>query len=384
MRQWRDMRFTRKVAEFWLLTGLVLLLLFIPLPTELLAIRWPALTNEIEDFGHPVVFAVLTYLAHVRVLASKRWNKPALVYLISAAGALFFGFATEAAQAMIGRDSSWNDLRNDMLGASFALLVHAHSSQQQPARRRMLAAAAGTVAALAVAPLATTAAAYVHRSNQKPVLWQKDDYLFEYFSALQGGAFPGLLLKEVSPDWRSWQFLDLDIESLQPTSTNIHVRVHDRGREFRRQERFHTAFSLPAGRRAVLRIPLDSIRQAPGLRAFDLGSVGGMMVFSRGRSAQPRFTVHSIRLSRKALAADPLPPVPVVEPHDIILPQVGTRLHFDDVQRYLPGILDAVLLADGDIGGLVFLQQEHSVSASDTRCAGDHDPVFGTVMMQLQ
>ena len=37
-----------------------------------------------------------------------------------------------------------------------------------------------------------------------------------------------------------------------------------------------------------------------------------------------------------------------------------------------------------DVGGLVFLQQEHLIAAGDARGAGNHHPVLGAVMVHLQ
>src|SRR5579872_2739310 len=82
---------------------------------------------------------------------------------------------------------------------------------------------------------------------------------------------------------------------------------------------------------------------------------------------------------RRALTA-----VTIIESHDVILAEVGARLHLDDVQRNHPRILDAVLHADRNVGRLVLLQEENLVAAGDTRRAGNHDPVLGTVMMHLQ
>src|SRR5690349_10742119 len=76
--------------------------------------------------------------------------------------------------------------------------------------------------------------------------------------------------------------------------------------------------------------------------------------------------------------------ITIFEAHDVILTQVGARLHFNDVQRNLARVFDAVLGAQGNVGGLIFLQQESLLPSRNPRCARHHYPMLGTVMMELQ
>src|SRR5580658_11073952 len=50
--------------------------------------------------------------------------------------------------------------------------------------------------------------------------------------------------------------------------------------------------------------------------------------------------------------------VTVFEANDIVFTEVAARLHLDDVQGDLPGVLDAMTNPDRNVGGLVLLQQE--------------------------
>ena len=54
------------------------------------------------------------------------------------------------------------------------------------------------------------------------------------------------------------------------------------------------------------------------------------------------------------------------------------------MQRDLPWVLDAVLDADRNVGGLVLLEQENLLAARDARRAGHHDPMLCTMMVHLQ
>src|SRR5205807_1843577 len=89
--------------------------------------------------------------------------------------------------------------------------------------------------------------------------------------------------------------------------------------------------------------------------------------------------------SRRPLSArGSLAPIAVLESHDIVLAEIGTRLHLDDLERHGTGVLDAVLHPDRDVGRLALLEEKNLVSAGHASGAGDHHPVLGAVMMQLQ
>src|SRR5262245_42567297 len=68
-------------------------------------------------------------------------------------------------------------------------------------------------------------------------------------------------------------------------------------------------------------------------------------------------------LSSSSLLA--LAAIPVLEPDDIVLAEIGARLHFDDEQRNLSRVLDAVLRAEWDVRGLVFFEQERLLATRD-------------------
>src|SRR5687768_6375229 len=76
--------------------------------------------------------------------------------------------------------------------------------------------------------------------------------------------------------------------------------------------------------------------------------------------------------------------IPILEPNDVVFTEVGARLHLDDVQRDLSGVLDAVASADRNVGRFVFAQREDLVPTRDLRGARDYHPVLGAMMMQLQ
>src|SRR5215469_11312317 len=76
--------------------------------------------------------------------------------------------------------------------------------------------------------------------------------------------------------------------------------------------------------------------------------------------------------------------VAILEAHDVVLAEIGARLHLDDLECNGARILDAVLHPDRDVSRLVLLEEKHLLAAGDTRRAGDDDPMLGAVVMQLE
>jgi hypothetical protein len=93
-----------------------------------------------------------------------------------------------------------------------------------------------------------------------------------------------LILDEPLPDWRDWQFLEVDVEGLRPVPVRIVVRVHDRAYDLGFRDRYNEAFELPAYGRTRLRIPLATIRDAPESRPMNMAAIAGVGVYTVGRS----------------------------------------------------------------------------------------------------
>src|ERR1700712_1452811 len=74
----------------------------------------------------------------------------------------------------------------------------------------------------------------------------------------------------------------------------------------------------------------------------------------------------------------------ILEADDVVLAEIGTGLHLDDLERQLPRVRQAVRLAQRDVGALVLGEDRLAVAAGDLGRALHHDPVFGSVVMHLQ
>src|SRR5688572_2968216 len=69
---------------------------------------------------------------------------------------------------------------------------------------------------------------------------------------------------------------------------------------------------------------------------------------------------------------------------DIVLSQIRSRLHLDQLERQLAGILQTMFGADRDVDRFVLAHDHAVLAALHDRGAMDHDPVFGAVVVLLQ
>jgi hypothetical protein len=77
------------------------------------------------------------------------------------------------------------------------------------------------------------------------------------------------------------------------------------------------------------------------------------------------------------------PPIGVFQAHDIVFAQIAARLDLDHFKLRDPGVVQAVDLADGDVGGLVLTEQKDLLALGDLGAAFDHDPVLRAVVVLL-
>ena len=264
-----------------LLAGLVL----VPLPSMAWLSRYPLFAAVLENSAHPVVFAALAWVAGRSV------RRPWWVFGLAA----FLGGATEVVQSFIGRDASWVDFGNDLLGAGFALSWSAWRARPQ---RRVWLGVAGLYAGLAVAPMVLTGAAYAHRAAAFPVLWTEGAWLDRPFASLQGLPYPGFSLDEPVADWRGFRSLQVEVVSESDEAITVTLRVHDGAHRFEYTDRYNESFRLAPRSRQVIEVPLSRIAQAPQGRTMDLSDVRGVMLFRQADDAAHTVTVRTIRLVR--------------------------------------------------------------------------------------
>lgn len=301
----------RKNLVALMLVGILLAtVVFAPVPGRTLGIR------TLHDFAHAPVFGCIALLtlfasgAHPKFSRLALWKRYSGAFLI----AITLGALTEIAQIPAGRDTSWVDLRSDVLGAGgFLGLYAAFDTGVRRATIRAIGAVAGaSLLAVHCLPLAQVTNAYMHREQAFPVLADFTQQLDTYFIAAQWaaldlqalpeqwanrpgelamrvtfeeGPWPGVDFAEPAPDWRGYTNLAIDITNPSGAELVLGLRVHDAHHDNRYEDRFNRTLNVPPLTRTILRIPIADIHTGPQTRAMDLKQIADYLLFRSGRSA---------------------------------------------------------------------------------------------------
>src|SRR5690606_37646149 len=78
------------------------------------------------------------------------------------------------------------------------------------------------------------------------------------------------------------------------------------------------------------------------------------------------------------------PAVDVFQTLDVVLAQIATGLHLDQLQRNLAGVAQAMNRRHRDEGRLILREQEGLLVTGDLGGAGHHNPVLGAMVVHLQ
>jgi hypothetical protein len=291
------------------LAGVALLLTLLPVFFHLP--RSTQFMAVLQDFAHGPVFAAIAWIT---VLLLKRHGEPKRVryrkYWGALAIAVVLGCAVELTQSVTGRDASLHDVVTDTLGAVLGLSVASLMDSRMSHRRHRLGislACAFLCAGLLVYPVADSAVGYLNRARRMPDLLVPDSttdmrfvragsasvtpsYLPRHWSdgaelpsleiQFRNSKFSGVQLFEPYPDWRPYGTLALDVTNPGPVEVELTVRVHDATHNQAYDDRFNGVFVLAPATRQVIRIPLESIRDAPGRRQMDMSRIAGLGMFT--------------------------------------------------------------------------------------------------------
>lgn len=270
--------------------------------------------------SHVFVFAfvALAFLAATAQLTRLSvWQQ----FFVALLAALVSGTASEAAQINTMRDASLEDLLSNWLGAAAALLLATAFRRGLSASKiSRIAVVLSAVLVLVVAlfPLLKVSAAYLERNADKASLVSSGDFFFRTFALpqnaslsvveidgrmsrrvdLRDGAWPGVVFHDVWPDWTAHSSLVVELSLPDAAPLTVHIRVHDRAHRVGEQpynDRFNVRRELAPGWNTV-RIPLETIRNAPLGRQMDLSQIDGIVVFCAPKDAGRRFDLISIRL----------------------------------------------------------------------------------------
>ncbi len=209
-------------------------LALIPLVFELPG-HW-SWVRSLQNAGHCLLFAAMG------LLLLGRWPRQ---WLLIALGLVALGAAIEVIQAFTGRDCNWADLLLDAQGVAAALAWHA-AARVRPGSKVWLivlrAAAVGLLLAALASPFRLLAGQLLLR-HQFPLLEDfRSPWTAAFFTTYEGASFrfvasglevtyppsgwPGLVLVDVTPDWRSASHLRIHLSnpSAMPQDLGIALR----------------------------------------------------------------------------------------------------------------------------------------------------------------
>ena len=276
--------------------------------------------STLYESMHVLLFGVIALC--VIVITPAHWQRRRRLLTIAIV-VVALSLLSEAAQIPTDRDASMEDLVADWLGAAaFALIAISFSASFRLDRRyRMLLVPLGIVLLVwALLPLAKVSAAYVERDRNLPDLVVFDGHFSRSFMRIQNatlvaqrnatsggtsalitlndGAWPGVVLHDLYPNWSRFTALVIELENPQTSPLKLNLRVDDDKHRFGEQrysDRYNLRFEVPPGE-TTLRIPLTDIENGPADRRMDLSAIDGLVLFAARSEAGRRFLIHSIRL----------------------------------------------------------------------------------------
>lgn len=249
------------------------------------------------EAGHLFSFALWTYLYSLWRRACSFWSLAVEVLLLT----IVVGGLTEILQSLIGREGSWLDLGNDIVGCLIGLFFLTAVRRVLPSfwlRSMQL-----PVLILVIWSLIPTGRVIIDdliAHQQFPLLsgfetsleasrWHgsakrtvSGDIASSGQSSLQiklnTQRYSGLGLKDFPRDWSAYRVLSLQVFNPDAKPLMLHFRLHDHLHSNQYSDRYNHSFNLKTGWNELV-ISLADVATAPKNRLFDLSRVAGMGVF---------------------------------------------------------------------------------------------------------
>ncbi|MBK7141434.1 MAG: VanZ family protein [bacterium] len=285
---------------------------------------------ELFTAGHTLVFGLcaLACLWLSQLVARGRIHFRLSHYIIAFFLAVLVGGATEIIQPFVGRDGELSDLYRDMLGA-VAFLFLAMTFDRQITwdfrsgkwLRYTVRILAPVLIVLIFWPAIKWGGAYIYRDRQMPVLLDFNSSVMRLFTrvangrldivpapvdwpaappkvamlTLYAGVYPGLTLKELSPDWSRYRELTFALFSARTDTLVMEFRVNDRHHNEKYNDRFNTILKVTPGLNQLV-FPLDRISKTASGRFMDLTDMGTIVLFAHRPTDSLSLYLSSIRL----------------------------------------------------------------------------------------
>ena len=251
--------------------------------------------------GHLICFALWSYLylcwrGH---MSFRRLTAEVVVFCFVVGG------ATEILQSLVGREPSWQDIYNDLLGGLIAVFFFAPQRKQLLAPvRYVLKFSLILVLVWGLTPFSRALADDIISHYQFPLLsgfetpyegtrWGgKSRRHVDRYLAYKGdrslrvelvaGWYPGVFLNYFPSDWREYAALQMFVYYPGEEFFELHLRVHDQHHRFHdnlHRDRFNSKILLEPGWNRV-RVMLDDVASAPRGRELDLQRVASVGLFA--------------------------------------------------------------------------------------------------------
>lgn len=285
------------------------------------------LSRTLEDTFHVPLFALVAVAALICIKPGK--HEPRFKHYCMAFGAaICIGMAGELAQLLLTstRHAQWQDVLMDACGATIGLCLHAARSAASSRRnhRKMLLAVATVVFALALAPVASSCLAYLQRSRKAPDLFTLETSAGRHFLYASGssikptmvptewdvgadklallvvpaadGRWPGIMILEPWPDWRTYSQLEIDVINPHYDALTLFLRIDDRAHNQEFTDRFNRRLDIAPHQRVRIRIPLSAVQQAPATRQLNMGEIANLVLFADSELGAHAFYLCGMRL----------------------------------------------------------------------------------------
>ena len=294
----------KQIYILWFLALVAAALLFIggPDSDSLRSFRY------IWGVGHLFCFALWAYL-----YVDWRSDQPFMRQLFEVAILTFIiGGLVELIQGGIGREATWQDLGNDLVGGLLGVVFFAQSRKAVSAwQLKLLQVPVVFMALWSLLPVGKVIVDDIVARQQFPLLsgfetslessrWSGSakrkvhhDIYFSGRSSLQikltTQMYSGIGLKDFPADWSGYRAVGLQVFNPDQQPLQLHFRIHDQDHRKHKNaygDRYNASFELKPGWN-LLQVSLDKVAHAPKKRLLDLTRIAGMGVFV-GKLEQPR------------------------------------------------------------------------------------------------
>ncbi len=250
--------------------------------------------------GHLFCFAIWTYL-YVRWRSGHSFYRQLVEVVILS---ILLGGATELIQSGIGREASWEDLGNDVVGGLIGM------SFCSPLRRiipvwhlKIIKIMVSILVIFSVLPLGKVLIDDVVAWQQFPLLagfetslektrWRGsarrsiDSQIYHSGKSslrveLTTQRYSGIGIKDFPRDWTGFSGVNMWVFNPDIEPLTLHFRIHDHyhyQHDNEYSDRFNTSFDLKSGWN-LLHVSLEKVASSPKTRLLDLSKISGMGVF---------------------------------------------------------------------------------------------------------